>query len=370
MESLTRFYEDVNIINQINEENMILDDQTFPKTNLKTARKQHYSNLSHIIYRDRLRTFIGVLLFFFVFLFPGLGPALVRVLDNRVYQVVMSIYIFGFLFLVVYLLIAAIFVITILFQITYRTRCIDFFFQLLIYFQFIMVSFLLLPLIFLSNCVWLLRPDISFSPDWGQFFLIIPIFWIISLFIFGLARRSFRKPIFWLDWLEPDKLTIINKSATDIHEVEDGYSQRPLFLPFTEISDYIYDIAAFQEKFQSYAKFIARKGDFIDWSLKEKSIIFYPRFLIQTPNILLRPISFFKFWNNLRIKQELTTIKLDYITKNLSIRVSSGDYTMLEREVTFHLLLEKILQSVKESIIKFLEGDFKNSYNVFLKIQE
>jgi hypothetical protein len=228
-----------------------------------------------------------------------------------------------------------------------------------------MFSFLLLASIFLSNYIWLLHPDISLFSDWR--FLIIDIFWIISLLIFGIARRFSRKPIFWLDWLDPDRLTIINKGATDIHEVEDGYSQRPLFLPFTEISDYIYDIAAFQEKFQRYAKFIARKGEFIDWSLKEKSIIFRPRFLIQAPNILLRPIRFFKFWNNFRIKKELTTIKLDYVTKNLSIRVSSGDYTMLEHEVTFHLLLEKILQLVKESMIKFLEGDLKSSYNVFLK---
>lgn len=367
MESLTSFCEDVNIINQINEESMILNNQTNPKT----ARKQRNSDLSHIIYRDRFRTLIGILLFFFVFLFP----ILVSVLDNIwVNQVVISIYIFSFLFLIIYLLIAAIFVIIILFQITYRTRCLDFFFQMLIYFQFIMVSFLLLPLIFLTNYVWALRSDIYYSLDWrnnpqfNQFFLIIHIFWLISLLIFLLARRSFRKPIFWLDWLEPDRLTIINKGATDIHEVEDGYSQRPLFLPFTEISDHIHDIAAFQENFQRYAKFIARKGEFIDWSLKEKSIVFYPRFLIQTPNILLRPIHFFKFWKNLQNKKELTTIELDYITKNLSIRVSSGDYTMLEREVTFHLLLEKILQSVKESMIKFLEGDLKSSYNVFLKI--
>ena len=133
MESLTRFYKDVNIINQINEESMIVDDQSFPKT----VRKQHYSNLSNIIYKDRIRTFIGVLLFFFVFLFPALVSGLGRGLDNRIYQVFILIYILGFLFLVEYLFIAAILVITILFQITYRTRCIDFFFQLLIYFQFI-----------------------------------------------------------------------------------------------------------------------------------------------------------------------------------------------------------------------------------------
>ncbi|MFX0171458.1 MAG: hypothetical protein ACFE9L_06015 [Candidatus Hodarchaeota archaeon] len=384
MESLTSFHKEVEIITQINDEDVILKVST--KTNQKIARKRRYNEVSHIINITRFQTLCYVLFFCFM-LVTGFFLYLERdfLVSNKF---VVSIYLLSFLFLWVYFSMAGIFIITIMFQITYRTRCLDFFIQFIVYSQFVIVNILLFPLILLYNYNltfnYTFRRVIHTSLGWDsyigniplsdEFLLIIQfiqlshIFWIISFLILVIARRSFRKPIFWLDSLKLDKHTIITQSATEIYELEDGYSQRPLFLPFTELSDYIHNIEVFHEKFQSYARFIARRGELIDWSLKEKSIVFYPRFSIQTPNFFLRPISLFKFWYNLRDKKELTTVELHYITRNLSIRLSSEDNNMLEREVTLHLLLEKILQSLKESMIKFLEGDFEKSYNVLLKI--
>jgi hypothetical protein len=271
-------------------------------------------------------------------------------LDLPITYLFFSIYI---LFLAPFLLIVAVPLIWILIKITFRTRNRDFMLQLFVVIQLTVVCCFIFPI------------SVLFSFE-RELLTVTYLMLSMSLIILGIVMNFSHKPIFWNSSLDYYSAPLLVHQSAEINGEQDGYSQRPLLVSFQEMEDFISSSAEFRVQLEKYARFLGKKGELIDWDIKDTSVTLYPRFLIRTPNFLWEFRLFYQFLYRLLTRRNLTTIEIIFSAPQISIRVSAEDYDLLSREVTFHLLVESILKCFKESLLAFFNQDFNAAYqNLF-----
>ncbi len=159
------------------------------------------------------------------------------------------------------------------------------------------------------------------------------------------------------------KSTILSSQATKIDSTENGYSQKALFSEFNRLASGVQSVKEFQILGTAYAKFLGKKGLIIYWEITNAAIKLYPRFLIWWPSLLFNPLGMIYFLNNIRKRKNLTVVEITYDPPQISIQVSPADYEILAKDVTFHLLGQKVLKKIKESLLAFLNDDQEVAYN-------
>ena len=240
--------------------------------------------------------------------------------------------------------------ISILIKITLRTKCSDFAFQLFIYLQLIPIGIL-----GIADMVLIMEKQSIWEPSVFWF----PLVLFPGLLIFQLNR--IKKPIFWNKALNNYKAPIISRQSVQIIEEQDGYSQRPVSLKFQPLKDFIPSPSSFKEQIENYCIFLGRQGELIDWHIEESFAILYPRFLIHAPN-LLKPLEFYQFLRRLFSKRNLTSIEISLSPAQISLNIAFQDYSILNREVTFHILSVNILESVTQSLNAYFHNDLEGAY--------
>ncbi len=297
---------------------------------------------------NRKRLFIRMVSFF---VFVGCITLLIHFfLDLPLTNLLFNIYI---LFMVPFLLIVAVPLIWILIKIIFRTRNRDFMYQLFVITQLTVVCCFIFPI------------SVLFSFE-RELLAVTYLMLSMSLLIIFTVMKFSRKPIFWNSSLDYYSAPLLVHQAAEINEEQDGYSQRPLLVSFQEMEDFISSSAEFRVQLENYARFLGKKGELIDWDIKDTSVTLYPRFLIRTPNFLWDFRLFYQFLYRLLTRRNLTTIEIIFSAPQISIRVSAEDYDLLSRDVTFHLLGESILKCFKESLLAFLNHDLNAAYqNLF-----
>lgn len=197
--------------------------------------------------------------------------------------------------------------------------------------------------------------------------LLLLIVFLEMIFLYWSVRtaRENRKPIFfwtfYQDSLAAYSSTILSHHALQISEEEDGYSQRPFFLSFSELETRFKEPKVFRENLREYALFLTEKSELIGWDISGNQIILYPRVLLgkYSPGVGLTFLWRLMF----RIlKKNLTYIRIDFDSLEISLKVAEEDYQLLS-DVTYHLLGFQLLNHFKNSILAFLRGDQKEAYS-------
>jgi hypothetical protein len=195
--------------------------------------------------------------------------------------------------------------------------------------------------------------------------LFIAVFEMIFLSWTVRSVRENRKPIFfwtfYQDSLAAYSSTILSHHALQIDEEENGYSQRPFFLSFSELKVRFKEPEAFREKLREYALFLTERSELIGWDILGNQIILYPRVLLgkYSPGVGLT----FLWRLMVRVfKKNLTYIRIDFDSQEISLKVAEEDYQLLS-DVTYHLLGFQLLNHFKNSILAFLTGDLEEAYS-------
>ncbi|MHA2224815.1 MAG: hypothetical protein ACXAC8_06405 [Candidatus Hodarchaeales archaeon] len=190
-----------------------------------------------------------------------------------------------------------------------------------------------------------------------------------SIFLRLVMRevKENKKPIFlWTffqDSFEAYSSTILTQQALLIEEEQNGYSERPFFANFSELTRYCTTPFEFTSKFESYARFLTEKREVIGWNISENSVTLYPRVLLGEADYGL---GLFYLWNLLiKVikKKGLTSITINYNSQELSLKIAKEDYNLLN-DVTYHLLGQQVLERFKKSMIMFMEDDLDKSYSL------
>jgi hypothetical protein len=248
----------------------------------------------------------------------------------------------------------------ILFIIYLRARSRNFLFQLLPN----LGLHLLIILTALTNFVQLDDSD-PLMPFFIALLLFIAVFEMIFLSWTVRSVRENRKPIFfwtfYQDSLAAYSSTILSHHALQINEEENGYSQRPFFLSFSELKVRFKEPEAFRENLREYALFLTERSELIGWDISGNQIILYPRVLLgkYSPGVGLT----FLWRLMVRVlKKNLTYIRIDFDSQEISLKVAEEDYQLLS-DVTYHLLGFQLLHHFKNSILAFLTGDLEEAYS-------
>jgi len=177
---------------------------------------------------------------------------------------------------------------------------------------------------------------------------------MVSLVLMKLSKKPL---LTWGYLLEKYQETILTSQALAIIESEDGHSDRPFFQSFNELGEHITISQNFKPKLGDYVKFLGRKGELIGWKIDETKVILFPRFFMRGSESVVQSMKiYFQTFAKILLLKGLTTIKIDYKRKEISLQVSEDDYHILG-EVTYHLLGEKIIINFKESVIAFLQEE-------------
>ena len=251
--------------------------------------------------------------------------------------------------------------------IVYRTRSRNFLFQFItqLGFQF------LISLAILSNYI---RVDENspFMPVYIVFLLLLVLFECIFLFLYVRGIRENQKPLFfWTffqDSLEAYSSSLLTQQALLIDDYQNGFSQRPFFLDFSEILSYCSTKQEFQHKMIAYAKFLVEKSELIGWDLNNGKLRLYPRVLLGS---LDKGLGVQHLWRQLKkiyTKRGLTKITVDFDTKEISLIITRDAYDLLE-DVTYHLLGDQILKKFKQSLVAFMEDNFDEAYNLLFPLK-
>ncbi|MFX0202498.1 MAG: hypothetical protein ACFFCW_40850, partial [Candidatus Hodarchaeota archaeon] len=90
--------------------------------------------------------------------------------------------------------------------------------------------------------------------------LIIIVLEIIFLRLLISGVKENKKPLFFWTFFQDTReayaSTILSQQALQISDMQNGYSQRPLFAPFSEISKHGTSLTEYQAILESYAKFL------------------------------------------------------------------------------------------------------------------
>lgn len=204
------------------------------------------------------------------------------------------------------------------------------------------------------------------------FLLVIVILESVFLRLVIKGARENKKPLFlwsfYQDSFEAYSSTILAQQALLIEEEKDGYSQRPFFTNFSEISKYCTSSAEFRSKIRQYVQFLTNKSEIIGWKIEENRAILYPRVLIGQYNFGLGVWYLWSLLIKVIKKKGLTSITLNFSSQELSLRIAKEDYNLLS-DVTYHLLGQLVLERFKRSIISYLENDHKEAYSILFPLE-
>ncbi|UCG00933.1 MAG: hypothetical protein JSW11_15115 [Candidatus Heimdallarchaeota archaeon] len=222
----------------------------------------------------------------------------------------------------------------------------------------------LIVLAALSNFIQLIETD-PLMPFYIIFLLVLVFLEMIFLYWYVRGVRENRKPIFfwtfYQDSLAAYSSTVLSRHALEISEEEDGYSQRPFFLSFSELGEYFKETEFMKDKIREYASFLTEKSELIGWDISENQIVLYPRVLLgkYSPGIGLT----FLWRLMIRVlKKNLTYIRIDFDSQEISLKVAEEDYHLLS-DVTYHLLGFQVLNHFKSSILAFITGNREEAYS-------
>lgn len=68
-------------------------------------------------------------------------------------------------------------------------------------------------------------------------------------------------------------------------------------------------------------------------------------------------------------KKKLTSITINFIEKEISLKVRKEDYNLLN-DVTYHLLGQLVIERFKKSILAFLENNQEQAYSILFPLTE
>ncbi|MFX0085821.1 MAG: hypothetical protein ACFFAU_09110 [Candidatus Hodarchaeota archaeon] len=251
--------------------------------------------------------------------------------------------------------------------IVFRTRSKNFFYQLF-------TNLGLLILVTLASMTSFVKLEENFfTIIYIGFLLLLAFLEAIFLHLVVQGARNNKKPIFlwtfYQDTFEAYSSSFLSQQALLIDEQKNGYSQRPFFLNFIEISQYCRSSEEFKSKMKNYAKFLAEKSELIGFDIFETTIKLYPRVLMgyrsygfgirYTWDIFLKVIK----------KKGLTSIAVNFTEQEISLRIAKEDYDLLN-DVTYHLLGQLVLKRFKESIVAFLEENQEKSYSTLFPLEK
>lgn len=246
-----------------------------------------------------------------------------------------------------------------LFKFAYRTKNWNFIFQFIVYTQLYTFFFVIsaLSLLLLLNMI---NSDV---------FTVLNLIVVLSSLPLVVEFRFIRQPLLLNDAdvsrnVSETKSTIISLSALEIESIEDGYSQRALFLEVNALANLVTSLKDFRSRVIDYASFLGKKGVIIDWKITDNSIRLFPRFLVPRGRSLTDCWGMWQLLNNVRKLKNLTELEITYSPPQISIQVAPNDYEMLAREVTFHFLGLNVLNRVGQSLIAFLNDDREAAYNL------
>ena len=195
--------------------------------------------------------------------------------------------------------------------------------------------------------------------------LFIAFFEMIFLYWNVHSVRDNRKPIFfwtfYQDSLAAYSSTILSHHAIQINEEENGYSQRPFFLSFSELEDRLKEPETFREKLREYALFLTERSELIGWDISGEQIILYPRVLLGKYSLGVGLTFLWRLMVRI-LKKNLTYIRIDFDSQEISLKVAEEDYKLLS-DVTYHLLGFQMLNHFKNSILAFITGDREEAYS-------
>jgi len=178
--------------------------------------------------------------------------------------------------------------------------------------------------------------------------------------------RNNNKPLwfysFFQDTLESYSSTILSQQALNISDLQDGYSQRPFFASFQEISGKFSSLEEFQSGMERYARFLVGKNELIGWDFEDEEVVLYPRVLLGHADFGTGIKYLWDLWLRIYRKKGLTAITIDYKLKEISLNIAREDYEWLGN-VTYHLLGQQILKHFGQSITAFLDDDLDKSYS-------
>ena len=218
---------------------------------------------------------------------------------------------------------------------------------------------------------------VQFSEDSVEIVIYIGILLVLIVLESIMLRlhvqgvRNNKKPLwfysFFQDTLESYSSTILSQQALHIADLQDGYSRRPFFASFQEISEYFSSMEDYNAKMEKYAHFLVEKSELIGWDIKDEEIVLYPRVLLGLTDFGMGIKYLWELWLRVYRKKDLTSITIDYKTQEISLTIAREDYEWLGN-VTYHLLGQQILIHFKQSIIAFLDNDLDKAYSSLFPI--
>lgn len=245
-----------------------------------------------------------------------------------------------------------------LFKFAYRTKNWNFIFQFIVYTQ-LYTSFIMHTAVFLLLMLNMLNFDV---------FAVLNLIVALSFLLLIVEFRFIRQPLLLKDAdvfrnVSKTKSTIISLSALEIESIEDGYSQRALFLEVNALTNLVTSLKDFRSRVIDYAIFLGKKGVIIDWKITDNSIKLFPRFLVGW-RLSKNCWGMWQLLNNVRKLKNITELEITYSPPQISIHVAPNDYEMLAKEVTFHFLGLNVLNRVGQSLLAFLNDDHVEAYNL------
>ncbi|MFX0211727.1 MAG: hypothetical protein ACFFDT_37470 [Candidatus Hodarchaeota archaeon] len=254
----------------------------------------------------------------------------------------------------------------ILLIVTIRTRSRNFFFQLFPNLGLLVI----ITIATLSNFIEF-KEDILTFLFIGVLLMIVILECVFLRLVIQGAREN-KKPLFlwnfFQDSFEAYSSTIVSQQALLIHEVQNGYSQRPFFTDFTEITQYCSSVTKFKSQIREYIHFLTERSELIGWDIRDSSVTLYPRMLMGNPDLGLGIKYLWVLFFKIIKKEGLTTITINYNSQELSLRIAKQDYDLLN-EVTYHLLSQLLLERFKQSIIAFLEDNRERAYSILFPLK-
>ncbi|MHA2297049.1 MAG: hypothetical protein ACXAEU_17470 [Candidatus Hodarchaeales archaeon] len=220
-------------------------------------------------------------------------------------------------------------------------------------------------------------PYIQFEEDLftmifiGFLLLLVVLECIFLSWVINGVKHNKKPLFFWTffqDTFEAYSSTVLSQQALLITDQQDGYSQRPFFASFPEISRHCTSPSVFKSKMEEYARFLTERSELIGWDIDENSAILYPRVLMGRHDFGLGIRYLWDLLIRIYKKKELTTISISFESREISIRIAREDYDLLS-EVTYHLLSQQILERFKQSIITFMEASIEESYKILFPLK-
>ncbi|MHA1989919.1 MAG: hypothetical protein ACW981_07620 [Candidatus Hodarchaeales archaeon] len=316
--------------------------------------KKKYKKQTIVVTTFWILFIIGITILFSVFLQLHDNPIL-NVIHSLVFSAVIVNWIYFFPFL------------CILFVITIRTKNRYFCFQL---FPNIGLLIIITFVAFINI--------IEFKEDLITILFIFILLIIVALESYFLrlvikGLKENKQPLYiWSLFQNSFELygsTILSQQALFIQEEQNGYSQRPFFISYSEIDHYIHSLNEFHTRINDYIHFLSEKNELFGWDFKDNTIILYPRVLMGNFDLGLGIKYLWDLLYKIIRKNGLTTITINYSLQELSLRIAKEDYNLLN-DVTYHLLGQLVLERFKNSITAFLTNDLERSYSILLPLKK